>query len=189
MPSSKPEIEVKISVRSVPATRKIIRDAGFRVHVPRVLEINTIYDTAGLRLRSQGKMVRLRQAGLRFTLTFKGKSADTHHKVREEVESSLENAEAVTRVFKELDLKPVFRYEKYRTEYEEGKSHGVVTLDETPIGAFLEIEGPARWIDRTAKRLGFSPADYIKSSYGALYLQYCREHGITPSNMVFRRKR
>src|ERR1035438_7712828 len=178
MPSFKPEIEVKIAVQSVAAARKVIRNAGFTIHVPRVFEANVLYDFADLRLRNQGKLVRLREAGKICTLTFKGKSADTRHKVREEVETMLKNAEAMRRVFEELELKAVFRYEKYRTEYTTNTGHGVVTLDETPIGAFLEVEGPARWIDRTAKLLGFSPDDYITASYGALYLQYCREHRI-----------
>jgi adenylate cyclase class 2 len=188
VPSSKPEIEVKIGIRTPAAARKLLREAGFRVHVPRVFEINVLYDFAGLRLRSQGKVLRLREAGKIATLTFKGKSQDTRHKVREEVETELNNPGAVRHVFQELSLQPVFRYEKYRTEFA-CDAEGIVMLDETPIGSFLEIEGPARWIDRTAKSLGFSPADYILASYGVLYLEYCRELGITPSNMVFRAKR
>ena len=31
---------------------------------------------------------------------------------------------------------------------------GQVVVDETPIGNFCEIEGPPRWIDATAKKLG-----------------------------------
>ena len=189
MASSKAEIEVKISVVNPAAARKLLREGGFRVHVRRVFEVNVLYDFADLRLRGQGKLLRLREAGKVSTLTFKGKSTDTRHKVREEVETTLENAGAMRRVFQELDLKMVFRYEKYRTEFVDDKARGVVTLDETPIGTFLEIEGPARWIDRTARRLGFSPDDYITASYGVLYLQYCRELGTTPSNMVFRGKR
>ena len=185
---AKPEIEVKISVISVASARKRIRDAGFHVHVPRVFEVNILWDTADLRLRTQGKLVRLRHAGSHSTLTFKGRSADTRHKVREEVETRVENLHALERVFQEIEMKPVFRYEKYRTEFSVDQAPGVVTLDETPIGVFLEIEGPARWIDRTAKQLGFSPDDYITASYGALYLQYCSEHGVQPSDMVFREK-
>jgi adenylate cyclase, class 2 len=189
MASSKSEVEVKIAVRSPGFASKLIHAAAFRVHVPRVFEANVLYDFPDSRLRSAGKLLRLREAGDTSTLTFKGKSQDTRHKVREEVETKLENAGAMQRVFQELGLQPVFRYEKYRTEFAAGKSPGVITLDETPIGTFLEIEGPPRWLDRTAKELGFSPADYIKLSYGDLYLQYCRELGIKPSNMVFGRKR
>jgi adenylate cyclase, class 2 len=80
---------------------------------------------------------------------------------------------------------PVFRYEKFREEYERPGQHGTITLDETPIGSFLELEGAPKWIDRTARQLGFSRADYITRSYGNLYLAYCREHGIIPSDMTF----
>ncbi len=46
---------------------------------------------------------------------------------------------------------------------------GVAMLDETPAGVFLELEGPPRWIDRTARRLGFGEADYITASYAELH--------------------
>jgi adenylate cyclase class 2 len=62
-------------------------------------------------------------------------------------------------------------------------------LDQTPIGDFLELEGAAQWIDRTARTLGFSPADYITVSYGRLYLEYCEAKGVDPRNMVFEHKR
>ncbi len=183
------EIEVKIAVSTPAPARRLIRDAGFRVHVPRVFEVNVLYDYADLRLRTAGKLLRLRQAGKLSTLTFKGRSHDTRHKVRQEIETRLQNPSAMERVFHELDLQPVFRYEKYRTEFTSDKGRGVITFDETPIGNFLEIEGSARWIDRTAKQLGFGPDDYITQSYGLLYLQYCRELGVKPSNMVFGHKR
>lgn len=188
MPSSKPEVEVKIAIDTPAAARKLLRSAGFRVHIPRVFEVNVLYDFDGLRLRTQGKILRLREAGKIATLTFKGRSLVTRHKVREEAQTTLANPGAIRRVFQELNLRPVFRYEKYRTEFTRDgprDNRGVVTLDETPIGSFLEIEGPARWIDRTAKQLGFTHDHYITSSYGALYIQHCADLGITPSNMVF----
>jgi adenylate cyclase class 2 len=187
MPSAKPEIEVKIAVKTAAAARRLITAAGFTIHIPRVFEVNVLYDFADLRLRNTGRIVRLRQAGRVSTFTFKGKSADQRHKVREEIETRVEKADAMARVLHELELQPVFRYEKYRTEFTRD-GHGVLTLDETPIGTFLEIEGATRWIDRTARQLGFSPADYITASYGVLYLKYCAEMGIQPSNMVFTRK-
>ena len=188
MPSSKPEVEVKIAVDNPVSARRRIRAAGFEVHVPRVFEVNVLYDFGDLRLRSNGKLLRLRQAGHVTTLTFKGKSVDTRHKVREETETRLEKLSSMERVFQELELQAVFRYEKYRTEFARDK-RGLITLDETPIGTFLEIEGPPRWIDQIASELGFTPADYITDSYGVLYLKHCAELGIKPSNMVFQPKR
>ena len=65
----------------------------------------------------------------------------------------------------------------------------MATLDETPIGVFVELEGPPDWIDRTARRLGFSPADYIKASYARLYQQWCSEHQAKLMDMVLPAKR
>jgi adenylate cyclase class 2 len=188
LPSSKPEVEVKIAVTTPAAARRRIRAAGFEIHVARVFEVNVLYDFGDLRLRSSGRVLRLRRAGRLATLTFKGKSVDTRHKVREEIETRLEKPAAMERVFQELELQPVFRYEKFRTEFARDKQ-GLVTLDETPIGTYLEIEGPPQWIDRTAGELGFNPENYITSSYGMLYLKHCAERGIEPSNMVFPEER
>jgi hypothetical protein len=44
-----------------------------------------------------------------------------------------------------------------------------VVVDETPIGAFLEIEGEVEAIHAAAAALGFGPADYIRDSYAALF--------------------
>jgi len=60
-------------------------------------------------------------------------------------------------------------------------------LDETPIGTYLELEGPGRWIDRTARQLGYRPEDYITQSYVALLVERCRRRGRVPGNMIFRR--
>lgn len=188
MASSKLEVEVKIAVRDLASARKAIRGAGFRVHVPRVLEINDVYDTADERFRTEGKVIRLREAGKLATLTFKGKGIDRRHKTREEIESSMANPDALRRVFQEVGLQLRFRYEKYRTEFTVPGSKGIVTLDETPIGNFIEVEGSPRWIDRTAKALGFGPDDYINLSYGLLYQQFCREMGKPAANMVFKKR-
>jgi len=70
----------------------------------------------------------------------------------------------------------------------QASNSGKVMLDETPIGNFIEIEGAPRWIDRTARLLGFSTDDYITRSYGYLYLAYCRERRIRPKDMLFTAK-
>jgi adenylate cyclase class 2 len=60
-----------------------------------------------------------------------------------------------------------------------------VVFDETPIGNYLELEGPQRWIDEVARQLGYSRRDYITESYAALYLKKCQVEGKTPGNMIF----
>ena len=51
MPSAKPEVEVKIAVTSAASARKRVLGAGFTVHIPRVLEVNDVYDVEDLRAR------------------------------------------------------------------------------------------------------------------------------------------
>ena len=60
-------------------------------------------------------------------------------------------------------------------------------VDETPIGIFMELEGPARWIDKTARGLGFSRDDYILLSYGRLFERWCAEHEVALGDMIFDR--
>ena len=91
----------------------------------------------------------------------------------------------MSQIFHELGLDLVFRYEKYRTEFTRAGKPGTITMDETPIGDFLELEGPSEWIDETASLLGFSRTDYILDSYVKLYLADCERLGLQPTHMIF----
>ena len=57
------EIEIKLRIDSVAAARRLLRQRGFSITKPRVLEINTIFDTAAGVLRSGGQLLRLRLHG------------------------------------------------------------------------------------------------------------------------------
>jgi hypothetical protein len=59
-------------------------------------------------------------------------------------------------------------------------------VDETPIGNFGEIEGPARWIDQTAKQLGIRPEDYLTDTYAGLFVAWKRRARSTADEMTFR---
>ena len=120
------------------------------------------------------------------TFTFKGPPLAARHKTREELEVNLSSAATCGLILQRLGYQPAFRYEKYRTEYRLPGTSGIATLDETPIGVYLELEGSPRWIDRMARRLGFREQDYITASYGRLYLEWCAARQATPGHMVFR---
>jgi adenylate cyclase, class 2 len=184
MPNST-ENEVKIRVSDRAATLDQIRAAGFHESVSRLFEANTLYDTPDKQLRQKEMLLRLREAGDRSVITWKGRGVPGPHKSRPEIETTLGSAETMAQIFHELGLDPVFRYEKYRTEFSHAKTPGVVTLDETPIGDFLELEGPPAWIDETAKMLGFSSQEYILDSYVKLYIADCERRGVQPTHMIF----
>ena len=116
--------------------------------------------------------------------------SDRRYKVREEIELVLTDAPSLQKIFEGLGLKGWFRYEKFRTPYRlpAGLSWAkelVIDLDETPIGTFVELEGPASAIDQAARALGFSPSDYVLKNYLVLYLEECKRKGVQPTHMLF----
>ncbi len=179
------EVEVKIPIADHSAIETRLHNLGFEQSVPRQWESNDLYDTQDQSLRRKEMLLRLRQSGAQSILTWKGPGSPGPHKSRPELETSLGSLDVFAQILEQLGYTRSFRYEKYRTEFKQENVTGVVTLDETPIGNFMEIEGPPDWIDSTAAQLGFSRHDYILESYGKLYLEHCRKHGLQPGNMVF----
>ena len=180
------EVEVKIAVPDLAVIAQLLPTLGFQVTEERKFESNTIWDTGDKSLRSSGEIVRLRQFGDRYTVTYKGPSLlGGKHKQREELESSLTSLTALERIFTRLGLSPSFRYEKYRTECQRPDRRGIVTLDETPIGHFIELEGDPAWIDRTAQELGFPESSYLTASYATLYADRCASLGVPVEHMTF----
>jgi adenylate cyclase class 2 len=181
------ETEVKIRLADPSAARHRLAEANFAISVPRRFEANTLYDTPDAKLKRGQMLLRLRQVGDESIITWKGPSIPGHHKVRPEVETSVGSLEQLDKILRALGYEPSFRYEKYRTEFKQQQTaaDGVVTLDETPIGDFFELEGTSAWIDQTAALLGFEQGAYVLASYGRLYLDHCAAHRFEPANMVF----
>ncbi len=179
------ETEVKIRITDLAGTCRRIEALGFQISQSREFESNTLYDTPAKSLLSSGTLLRLRESGGRYFITWKGRYQPGPHKVRPEIETTLGSLETMALILGQLGYQPVFRYEKYRREYKLAGQPGVITADETPIGNFLELEGPGTWIDETAQQLGLSHADYVLESYVRLYINDCEHRGITPTNMVF----
>src|SRR5579872_4011298 len=185
MGQSATETEIKLPFPDTQTARQRLTAAGFRVYKRRVFEANTVFDTPRLALRRKALLLRLRQAGKLTILTYKGRPVPGKHKSREEREVQIPDSDTMAKILQGIGYAPVFRYEKYRTEFQQSTGHGIAMLDETPIGVFVELEGTPAWIDRTARRMQFSDADYITSSYGLLYREWCRRNHIRPTHMVF----
>jgi len=180
---------------------------------PRVHETNLLFDTPDGGLAKHGQLLRIRterptgrkpskaRAGLRTLLTFKSPPdqlaignprprGNQNYKVREEIETLLPEGAAVQRIFEGLGLRGWFRYEKFRTTYVLPSRCAwakglLVEVDETPIGLFVELEGPREAIDRAAQELGFSRKDYVLKNYLVLYLDECKRKGKQPAHMLF----
>ncbi|MGB7027862.1 MAG: class IV adenylate cyclase [Candidatus Acidiferrum sp.] len=184
----------------------------------RVHEWNVIFDTPEGGLAKHGQLLRIRTetpqakskmgtaaVGHRTLLTFKrpslegnassGSAQENHrHKVREELELEVIGGDTLAKILEGLGMRGWFRYEKYRTTYRLPASSRwakdlLIELDETPIGTFVELEGPPPAIDRAARELGFSSFDYIVKNYLVLYVEDCRRQGIEPKDMLFAAKK
>ncbi len=184
------EIELKFRVKSLLDLERRLREIGFREDTPRTFESNTLYDSATRELKERGELLRLRQYGERQVMTHKrhpdDEEAGSRYKVRIETESLVEDAGALAEVFTRLGYGPVFRYEKYRSEYSDPAQEGAhMVVDETPIGVFAELEGPTGWIDRTLAALGVSVDDCLTESYGKLFMTWKAETGSPAENLTF----
>jgi adenylate cyclase class 2 len=180
------ETEVKIRFEEGPQrAQALLERHGYSVLEPRTLENDQIFDRAGSELRSADQLLRLRRSGPRATVTYKGPATRERHKSREEIEFDVSDASNFELVLDRLGYLPRFVYQKYRTKFARADEPGIVTIDETPMGVFLELEGPAAWIDAAAARLGFQNSDFSTASYAALYREYCSLHRDAPANMVF----
>jgi len=166
------EIEVKIRVDHLVASKRALLDMGFSVICGSSFEKNLIFDRQDLSLQHAGILLRLRQYGGTCVLTLKSPASNKsghgkRYKVREETETVVADLAAMQVILEALGFQLVFVYEKYREELE--KDGLRVMLDHTPIGDFMEIEGAEDAIDALARDLGISPSGYISDSYRALF--------------------
>jgi len=184
----------------------------------KVHEENLIFDTPQGGLAKHGQLLRIRtetpetrgksknsRPKQRVILTFKQpmtrqaspeieSASYGPYKVREEIEVEVAEAGNLAKIFDGLGLAGWFRYEKYRTTFRLPASKAwakglLIELDETPIGTFVELEGPAAAIDRAAGEIGFSRRDYVLKNYLRLYMEDCRRKGEQPRHMLFPKRK
>src|SRR5580765_3410826 len=203
------ETEIKLSVEDPKAFERKLKRLGAKTvgsATGRVHEFNTIFDTPDGGLAKHGQLLRIRTetrqgsgakaARPRVVLTFKQTSvrgvdeSGGRFKVREETETVVTDAVALRKIFEGLGLRGWFSYEKYRTTWKFAASEPwasglLIEVDETPVGVYVELEGPPEAIDQAARRLGYSRNDYLLKNYLTLYAESCRRKGVAPGNMLF----
>jgi adenylate cyclase class 2 len=209
------EIKLRISdVKGLMRTLKRLGARPLGGGAGRVHEWNVIFDTPEGGLAKHGQLLRIRietaeakskkgkaAPAKRTLLTFKrpivvgtapsASAQENHrHKVREEIEVEVADATVLTKIFEGLGMRGWFRYEKHRTTFRLPVASTwakglLIELDETPIGTFVELEGPPGAIDRAAQELGHGRRDFILKSYLALYVEECRRLGQEPRDMLF----
>ena len=188
------EIEVKLRVESLHEAHRRLAALPATLTDGRQFEDNDIFDLPDGRLAAARSLLRLRVVGSTGMVTFKsvveGQDWDNvRAKVRAEVQTPVGAPEAMRGIFLKLGLSRVYRYQKYRSYYRwADPASGAtlsISLDETPIGIYLELEGDKNAIDIAAARMGWTPDDYIVDDYRALHIAWLEQRGLPPGDMVF----
>jgi adenylate cyclase class 2 len=206
------EIELKFPVHDLALLQARLPGLGFQLDTPRTFEQNTLYDTPDRALRASRQILRIRRYGDLWTVTHKRPTDPSEqgdparYKVRIETETNIEDGPALAAIFRQMGYEPVFRYEKFRTQWLHttpsidgplfahpahpsqifsAKPILHLVLDETPIGDYAELEGPPAWIDNTLVRLNVDPATCLTDSYGRLFLDWKERTGCSAEHLTF----
>ncbi len=168
------ETEVKIEVddRELEAVRAKLHSLGGRRTLARVEEKNELFDFPDRRLGKQERVLRVRRRGALSRVTFKIKEAeDVTFRTRKELETDVSDAREIRSIFLELGLQAWFRYEKSREIWELGRDalKVKVSLDETAVGRFIELEGDEQAIRKAAEDLDLDPRRFSTTTYIELF--------------------
>ena len=175
---------MKIPVAALADVRERLAEAGGRrLHASTFEETWVLDDGRRTRVGS-GRLLRVRRAGEDAWLTLKEPGSFAEGvKSRVEVETPVGSAERTLAVLAGLGFEPVRRYQKRRESWSLG---GItVALDETPMGAYVELEGPAERLPAAALALGLDPRQAVTETYLGLWLAYRARHPEAPVDMVF----
>jgi Adenylate cyclase, class 2 (thermophilic) len=187
------EIEAKFYVQDLKKIETHLQSLEARLIQPRILETNIRFDLPDKRLRSEGRVLRLRQ-DIEARLTYKDAGKSEQGVVnRTEIEFTVGDFEKARLFLEALGYQKLLEYEKYRTTYvlESGSKlpqgqNCHIMLDELPYGNFVEIEGEdINTIHQTAKELSLDVNAAITASYSALFERVRRVKGLGFTDLTF----
>jgi len=184
------EVEAKFRVDSHDAVRTRLEQAG-AARIGRVLERNHIFDKVDRSLLVGDRGLRVREYVILdgpardAVLTYKGQRLGGELKTRQEIETAVGNAAAMMELLTSVGFVEAVTFEKRRESWKLGPCH--IDLDELPhLGLFIEIEGSDEDAVREAQNaLGLHDARHVRSSYIALLVEYCHEHGLPTDRITF----
>jgi adenylate cyclase class 2 len=189
------EIEAKFHVMDLKKIEACLQGLEARLIQPRVLETNIRFDLPDGGLRSEGRVLRLRQ-DTEAKLTYKSGGTNQQGVLnRTEIEFVVEDYEKARQFLEALGYQKLFYYEKYRTTYELQTSEVLrdlgglihVMLDEMPYGNFVEIEGESvESIRMVAEKLDLKWDAAVPTSYHMLFERLCAKHpDLDPRELSF----
>jgi adenylate cyclase class 2 len=177
------EQEVKLPFEHAEAARQAIIQAGGRLVVSRRLIDDRLFDHPDSRLQRAGMTLRTRRDVPHSLMTLKGPARPGPVKSREEFETTIGDVDVFETALRAMGFVQTFRAQKFREEYALDDAH--LTIDEVPFGVFVEIESSPAEIERVARAIGKTTADYRLESYPALWRAWCASAGLSSRDMLF----
>ena len=189
------ETEAKFFVLDLNRIRARLQTLEAHLIQERVLETNIRFDLPDGGLRSEGRVLRLRQ-DTTAKLTYKSGSIVQQGVLsRKEIEFIVEDFEKAKQFLEALGYEKLFYYEKYRTTYtiqtsevlETSEVSTHIMLDELPYGNFVEIEGESVEVIREiADKLNLKWDTTIPTSYHVLFDRLCAKYPeLNPKELSF----
>lgn len=182
------EIEVKIPLSDLSASLKKAESMNLECIQPASHEINYRYDTPERTLSATGQVLRLRKTGDIATITYKRKQEGNSSgiAVREEIETNVTDFDAARLLLERLGFSVFFIYEKERSIYQLDDT--VLMFDHTPIGDFLEIEGPDETaIQKSALIMELPWSERTAESYSSLFKKWLKHTDRQQRDMIFQK--
>jgi len=97
------ETEIKLRLTQGPErARALLQQHGFRATGPRHLETNQTFDLPTAGLKQSDRLLRLRSAGGRWSVTYKGPAGGVRYKSREEIETEVSDGPAFAQILAAL---------------------------------------------------------------------------------------
>ena len=172
------EVELKLPADHEPVRERLAEmGADSRGTVE---QADTYYDHPVREFEETDEAVRVRREstddGSRAAVTYKGPLVEAESKTREEVETRVEDGEAMDRLLRELGFEPAATVEKRRERFDhEGYT---ITLDSVAgLGEYVEVETESETIAPAREgavallsELGLDPSDQVRTSYLGLLL-------------------
>lgn len=175
---------MKFRVADLDVVRSRLAALGARAVSPLEFEDNWVLDDPAGGLARTGQILRVRSYGATGRITFKGPAIIAEGvKSRPEHEVEIDDPQRALALLAGLGFFPVRRYQKRRELWRSGAVE--VALDVTPMGEFVELEGPRAELARFAVDLGFDPGAALAGTYLGLWAEYRKAHPGAPEDMTF----
>lgn len=132
------EIEVKAYADDLKRVEETLKkmDAHF---VKKVYETDTYFNHPARDFAETDEALRIRAAGGKSYLTYKGQKVDVQSKTREEIEVEIKDADTAALLLAKLGFTPVAVVKKVRILYKLGE-YDICLDDVEEVGTFVEIE-------------------------------------------------